>query len=79
MPTVILHMMNEDPVLGEIDKIPESGDTLLLVKNPRQRDGKDLRYLDVNVNQVIWPLSRINFLEILPSEDEEEIITHVRE
>ena len=79
MPTVIIHMMNEDPVQGEIDRLPEAGDTLILVKNPRQRDGKDLRYLDVSVNQVIWPIARINFLEILPSTDEEEIISHVRE
>jgi hypothetical protein len=72
-------MMNEDPVLGEIEKIPAATDTLILVKNPRQRDGKDLRYLEVSVNQVIWPVTRVNFIEILPSEDEEEIITHVRE
>lgn len=28
---------------------------------------------------VIWPVNRINFIEIVTSEDEEEIITHVRE
>jgi hypothetical protein len=28
---------------------------------------------------VIWPLSRVNFIEVMPSGEEEEIITHVRE
>jgi hypothetical protein len=79
MPSVILHIMNEDPVLGEIDDIPGITDTILLVKNPRRRDGKDLPYLDPNVMTVIWPIARINYVEVLPSGEEEEIITHVRE
>lgn len=79
MPSVILHIMNEDPVLGEVDDIPGITDTIVLVKNPRRRDGKDLPHLDPNVMTVIWPIARINYLEVLPSGEEEEIITHVRE
>jgi hypothetical protein len=71
--------MNEDPVLGEVDDIPGITDTIIYVKNPRKRDGKDLQQLDPNVMTVIWPISRINFIEVLPSGEEEEIITHVRE
>lgn len=79
MPTVILHIQNEDPVLGDMDEMPSPSDQLVVVKNPRRRDGKDLIYLDSNVMTVIWPVNRINFIEIVTSEDEEEIITHVRE
>jgi len=79
MPSVILHLHNEDPVVGEVDELPKSSDTLLLIKNPRRRDGKDLQYLELNVNKTIWPLNRISFIEILPSEKEDEIITVVRE
>ncbi|MEJ5202783.1 MAG: hypothetical protein WHV66_11180 [Anaerolineales bacterium] len=79
MPSVIIHIQNEDPVLGEIDELPSPGDSLIIVKNPRKRDGKDLIYLDPNVNTVIWPVIRINFIEVVPSEAEEEIITFVRE
>ncbi|MEN6410020.1 MAG: hypothetical protein ABFD44_09970 [Anaerolineaceae bacterium] len=79
MPTVLIHLLNEDPVLGEMDNIPEAGDSLLIVKNPRRKDGKDLHYLDANVVTVIWPLARINFLEVMPSGEEEEIIGFVRE
>lgn len=79
MPSVILHVQNEDPVLGEIDQLPGLSDTLLLVKNPRKRDGKDLHYLDLDVTVVIWPIARLNFIEILPGKEDQEIITFVRE
>lgn len=79
MPTVLVHLLNEDPVLGEMDALPEPTDSLVVVKNPRRRDGKDLHYLDTNVVTVIWPVIRINFVEVMPSGEEEEIIGFVRE
>lgn len=79
MPTILLHIVNEDPIVGEIDVLPSPVDNLLIVQNPRLRDGKDLPYLDHNVTTVIWPLTRINFIEILPGGDEEDLITFVRE
>lgn len=77
--TVILHITNEDPIVGEIDDMPSPTDNILIVKNPRKRDGKDLHYVDADVTTVIWPWDRVNFLEILPSEEEERIIGFVRE
>jgi hypothetical protein len=79
MPTVILHIQNEDPVVGEIEEMPQPIDRLLVVKNPRRRDGKDLHYIDASVQTVIWPISRINFIEIFPAGEDEEIISQVRE
>jgi len=79
MPTILMHLQNEDPVLGEVDELPSAGDTLVVVKNPRRRDGKDLHYLDSNVTTVLWPIHRVVFIEIMPSGEEEEIIGFVRE
>jgi hypothetical protein len=79
MPTVIVHILNEDPVMGDVDQLPAETDSLLIVKNPRRRDGKDLGYIDINVTKVIWPITRINFIEVIPTSEEEEIITFVRE
>ena len=79
MPTVLIHIANEDPVMGEVDQLPGLTDTNLLVKNPRRRDGKDLPNLQGNVTQVIWPVARISFIEIVPGEGEEQIIGFVRE
>lgn len=79
MPTILIHIQNEDPVLGEVDTLPEPGDTLILLKNPRRRDGKDLHYLEATVTEVMWPVVRMNFIEIMPSEQDDDIITSVRE
>lgn len=79
MPSVIVHLNNEDPVLGEVDAIPSPTDSLIIVKNPRKRDGKDLHYIEANVTTVIWPVSRINFIEVLPATEEEEVISFIRE
>jgi hypothetical protein len=79
MPSVLIHIANEDPVLGEIEQLPAVTDTNILVKNPRRRDGKDLPNLLANVTQVIWPMVRISFIEIVPGGEEEQIIGFVRE
>lgn len=79
MLTILLHIQNDDPVLGEVDDLPAPGDSLLVVKNPRRKDGKDLHYLEANVTSVMWPVARINFIEIMPAAEEEEIIGFVRE
>ena len=76
---IILHIINAEPVLGEVDELPARTDLLIKVRNPRRLDGKDLQYLLENVVSVIWPLDKINFIEILPGEDEEKIIGFVRE
>lgn len=77
--TIVLHVSNEEAVVGEIEELPGSGATMITVKNPRRLDGKDLPYLAENVATVIWPLLRVNFIEILPTKEEEEIIGFVRE
>lgn len=79
MPSVLIHVMNEDPILGEVDNLPNPTDTLIVVKNPRRRDGKDLHYLEANVSTVVWPVTRVNFIEVMPSGEDEEFITFIRE
>ena len=79
MPTLLIHIMNEDPVMGEVEELPAPADNLVYIKNPRRRDGKDLLYLEQNVTQVIWPMTRINFIEVIPGVEDEEIISFVRE
>jgi hypothetical protein len=79
MPVIVLHMLNEDPVQGDIDELPLRTDTLIYIRNPRRRDGKDIPYLEANVTSVIWPLSRISFIEILPGSEDEKIVSFVRD
>ena len=77
--TVILHIPGDLPVLGEVDELPKPTDTNLVMSNPRQRDGKDLHYLEANVVKVIFPLDRLTLIEVLESQEEEKIIGFVRE
>jgi hypothetical protein len=79
MPSIIIHISNEDPVLGEIDELPAPTDAILSLKNPRRRDGKDLHYLEPNVSIVMFPLTKINFIEVLSGGEDEDIVTFVRE
>ncbi len=77
--TVILHVVGDLPVLGELEELPKPTDTILMVSNPRSRDGKDLHYLESNVIKVIWPVDKLTMIEVLESAEEEKIIGFVRE
>jgi hypothetical protein len=77
--TVVIHISNEDPIVGELDALPAPNDTMIVVNSPRRRDGKDVQYLANDVIKVIWPLSQISFIEVMPSESEERIIGFVRD
>lgn len=78
--TIILHISNEEAIIAEIEKLPDSRDTNVLVTNPRRRDGKDLHYLEDEVISIIIPWHRINFIEVMPSSGElDEVITIVRD
>ena len=77
--TLILHIHNTEPVVGEVEELPSPTDTLIVLDNPRMRDGKDVHYLAENVTTVYWPVERVNFIEVLTSKEDEEIIGFVRE
>ncbi len=77
--TIVLHIQNTDPVVGEVEEIPTPADNMVVLRNPRRMDGKDLHFLNENVVTVIWPVERLNFIEVLSGEEQEEIIGFVRE
>ncbi len=77
--SIILHVSGEPSIIGEVDELPKLTDTLIIVNNPRLKDGKDLHYLESNVVKVIWPIDKISLIEIMGAEDEEQIIGFVRE
>lgn len=77
--TVILHIPNETSVAGEVDELPKLTDTIIVVMNPRQKDGKDLHYLDSGAVKVIWPLAKVSFIEVLGDAEDEKIVGFVRD
>lgn len=76
---VILHISGEPSIAGEVEELPKATDNIVVVMNPRTKDGKDLHYLDNAAIKVIWPLVKVNFIEVLGDASEEKIIGFVRE
>lgn len=77
--TLIVHIQNSDPVVGEVDELPTSTDTMIIIQNPRTRDGKDVHYLAENVITVYWPVNNLTFIEVMSGKEDEELIGFVRE
>ena len=77
--TVQIHITNEEPIVAEIENLPAPNDTMLLAINPRTRDGKDLRFLVNNVTTLILPINRLNYIQLLPSGEEEKVVGFVRD
>jgi hypothetical protein len=77
--TVIIHLVGEDPVMGELERAPEPTDTFLTVANLRKRDGKDLHFLAPGVQTVLFPFSRITFVEFMAeTKDRDSVIDFFR-
>ncbi|HPA32575.1 MAG TPA: hypothetical protein PKX41_00815 [Anaerolineaceae bacterium] len=79
MQSILVHIANEEPILGEVDQLPGTTDTIIILKNPRKRDGKDLHYLEPEITTIILPIGRASFIEVMTTREEDEIITFVRE
>jgi hypothetical protein len=62
-----------------VEELPKPTDLSIVINSPRKIDGKELHYLAESVLTVIWPINRLNFIEVLPTKAEEEIIGFVRE
>ena len=77
--TLLLHIVGEPTMLAEADQLPNPGDSTITVTNLRQRDGKDLANVDSATTHFIFPWTRINFVEVLGAEEEEEIISFARD
>jgi hypothetical protein len=76
---VLIHLVNEDPILAEVETLPDRADQILVALNPRRRDGKDVHYLLPDVSTIVLPWHRISFIEMIPTGAEEEVVTFVRE
>ncbi len=77
--TLIVHISNAEPIVGEVDELPKPTDNLIVIHEPRQRDGKEVPYIDRESMIAIFPIHRISFIEVVTPREEEEIIGFVRE
>ncbi|HSD82792.1 MAG TPA: hypothetical protein VLG46_02980 [Anaerolineae bacterium] len=77
--TLLLHIVGEPAMLAEAEQLPNPDDNTITVTNLRQRDGKDLSNIDAEATHFIFPWTRINFIEVLGAEEEEEIVGFARD
>jgi hypothetical protein len=77
--TVVLHIQNSEPIMGEMDDLPNPTDNLVIITHPRTKDGKDLPNVSEETGTIIWPIEQLVYIEILAGKDDEEIIGFVRE
>jgi len=66
MITLLLHIANAEPVKIDVEELPGPNDIMIMGKNPRERNDKEVNWVEEGVNTVMFPWSRINFIEILP-------------
>ena len=59
--TVMIHVLNEDAVVGEVEHLPEPSDQVIIVSNVRRRDGRDVSYVLPETNTVVYPWTRIHY------------------
>ena len=76
---VIIHLHNEDPIVAEIEEMPDPTHQTLTFTNPRRRDGRPLHYITEGATQFIFPWNRISFIEVMEEEEAKEVVEFFRE
>ncbi len=77
--SAIIHLIEEEPILCELDAPPDPAHHFITVYNPRRRDGRSLPYLENSVTTLLLPWQRIDLVQLLPQADMDHIIGFVRE
>ncbi|MBX7251740.1 MAG: hypothetical protein K1X50_07130 [Candidatus Promineofilum sp.] len=77
--SAIIQMLEEDPILGELDGRPDAAAHFLTVHNPRRRDGRAVPLFEANVETVLIAWHRIATVQLLPQAEVEKAIGFVRE
>lgn len=71
MISLLLHISNSEPIKVDVEEMPHPQDQVIVGKNPRERSDKELEIFDEGVTTVIFPLWRINYVQVLPSPEDE--------
>ncbi|MBC7869274.1 MAG: hypothetical protein H7Y09_00430 [Chitinophagaceae bacterium] len=69
--SILVHISNAEPVKIDVEELPTPADTCIIGKNPRERSDKELTWLDEGVTMVVFPWWRINYIQILPNQEEQ--------
>lgn len=76
---VIVHLLNEDPVVAEMESLPDPTHQFIIITNPRRRDGRPLHYVTEGATSLYFPTTRITFIEIMEEEEAAEVVEFFRD
>jgi hypothetical protein len=75
---VIVHILDDEPFMADIEELPAPSATCVQVKNPTSRDGKTVKWIIGPVQSVIFSMSRITFIEV-PIKTDTDVQIFVRD
>jgi hypothetical protein len=76
---VIVHVVNEEPFVADLEELPAADATCVIFKNPRTREQKRVQWLSGAVQSVIFSMSRITFIEVPTEGSGEEVEGFVKD
>lgn len=77
--SAVIHLLDDDPIVGELEGAPDPAAQFVTVYNPRRRDGRTVPFLDSNVERVLFAWHRISHIQLLSEVDVEKVVSFVRE
>ncbi len=67
---VIVHVMNEDPFVADIEAMPSETATSIFLRNPRTREGRPVPWNSGPTKGFLFPMARISYLAFPISDDD---------
>lgn len=62
---VVVHLSGEDAFMADLDELPNPAALYVVLRNLRKKDGKPLMYLTDGAKTVLYPWTRITFIETM--------------
>jgi hypothetical protein len=72
MITLQIHIANAEPIKVDVEQLPQLSDIVIMGSNPRDRQDRELNWVDDGVSTIIIPWWRINYIQVLPDRDAQE-------
>jgi hypothetical protein len=68
---VVIHLLNEQPLRGDLERAPGEGDVVLICRNLRTMNGKKPVFVDHADSTFLFPMAHVRFVEITRAAVEE--------
>lgn len=77
--SAVIHLLEEAPITGELEGLPEPAAHFVTVYSPRRRDGRGGAFLEGNPETVLIAWHRISYIQLTPAGGVDTVIGFVRE